>query len=210
MSVVYQVDPHRISYREDGYCEFWEREPDLVLHQTDDAEPHIDTYRFPMKEDAKLGDRIVYLTGGMSDMIQPGTEDHHEIFQRMEFFTYARRIVMNASGSTDFIGWVVGWMAHYPFEQKTCFQQGETFDWGSPIIPGSDMHGFYFAHLPLEDKEHLCELSGTAKTILHLVTLSRKELDYRMEHGIEKLLDLLEEHSLPPFFDLDRRCLFST
>src|SRR5262249_45773378 len=157
----------------DAYHEFWQRKPDLVLHQTDNAVPHIDTYRFPKKEGARVGDCIVYLTGGMSDLVQPGSAGYDEAFQRMEVSAYAPTVILNNSGNADFIGWIVGWMAHYPFEQNTCFLQGQTFDWGKPMIPGSDMHGFYFAHIPFVDEKDLCDQSGTAKSILHLVTISK-------------------------------------
>jgi len=70
----YQINTARIAYRQDGYQSFWGREPDLILHQTDDAIPHIDTYRFPIVDGALLGDCVVYLTGGMSDIPQPGTD----------------------------------------------------------------------------------------------------------------------------------------
>lgn len=90
----------------------------MVLHQTDDAIPHIDTYRFPKAAGAAVGDCLVYLTGGMSDLPQPGTEDYDEEFQRLELSAYAPEVVMTDSSKTDFIGWVIGWMSHYPFEQR--------------------------------------------------------------------------------------------
>ena len=209
MSTSYTIDNHRVIYREDGYIDFWGRKYDSVLHQTDSAVPHIDTYRFPMEEDAPVGDCIVYLTGGMSDLPQPGTEEYDEEFQRMEISTFAEKVVMNQSGKIDFIGWVVGWMAHYPFEQNTYFLPGQTFDWGKPITPESEMHGFYFARLPFVNQEQLCELSGTAKSIIHLVTLSKAELDFKLEHGADALLEHLGECGVPPFFDLSRRCSLS-
>jgi len=110
------------------------------------------------------------------------------------------------SGKTDFIGWVLGWMAHYPFEQNTHFLRGQTFDWGGPISPGSAMNGFYFSGIPFVDEPELCRQSGTATSIIHLVTLSKAELDFRLEHGTEKLLELLEKHHVSPFFDLQRHC----
>jgi hypothetical protein len=206
MNADYAVDESRIAYREDGYHEFWGREPDLILHQTDEAVPHIDTYRFPKADSGIAGDCIVYLTGGMSDLPQPGTEEYDQEFQRVELSTYASEIVMTDSGKTDFLGWILGWMAHYPFEQDTYFLHGQTFDWGKPLTPNSEMHGFYFADIPFVDESELCRQSGTARSILHLVTLSKAELDFRLEHGTEMLLELLERHRVPPFFDLQRRC----
>ncbi len=142
----------------------------------------------------------------MSDLPQPGTEEYDEEFQRVELSTYASEIVMNDSGKIDFIGWILGWMAHYPFEQDTYFLHGQTFDWGKPLTPNSEMHGFYFADIPFIDESELCRQSGTARSILHLVTLSKAELDFRLERGTEMLLELLERHRVPPFFDLQRRC----
>ncbi|MGJ8641470.1 MAG: hypothetical protein ACSHYA_18920 [Opitutaceae bacterium] len=98
MNQEYQIDSARISYREDGYGDFWGRGADLVLHQTDDAKPHIDTYRYPKEKETEVGDMIVYLTGGMSDLIQPGMEEYDEACQRMEISTFAPSILIVSGG----------------------------------------------------------------------------------------------------------------
>ena len=193
----------RISNRERGYVEFWRREPNLILHQTDAATPHIDVYRFAPLVDSEE-DYYVYLSGGMSDAVQPLTKDYDDSFQRAEISLFSQRLVMTDSGKTDFLGWVCGWLAHYPFEQKTYFSTGQTFDWGSPLVEGSAMHGFYFARLPWHDEAKLCELSGSAKSIIHLIPLSKAELEFAKAHGKEKLLTILERFGVSPLFDLER------
>ena len=202
----YILDDARIAYREDGYVDVLGREPDLVLHQTDEAIPHIDTYRFPKAEGFPVGDCIVYLTGGMSDLPQSKTEDYDEESQKIELSAYSQEAQMTDSGETDFIGWILGWMAHYPFEQDTCFLQGQTFDWGKPLTPTSAMHGFYFAAIPFIDGDDLCRKSGTASSILHLVTLSKAELELSYERGVDELLETLQRSGVTPFFDLRRQC----
>jgi len=193
----------RISCRERGYIEFWNRDPNLILHQTDDAVPHIDVYRFPPTAGSER-DYYVYLSGGMSDAVQPLTETYDESFQRTEISLFSQRPLMTDSGKTDFLGWICGWLAHYPFEQKTYFAAGQTFDWGSPLVEGSNMHGFYFAHLPWHDEAKLCALSGSARSIIHLIPLSKAELDFAKAHGKEKLLTILERFGVTPLFDLER------
>jgi hypothetical protein len=112
---------------------------------------------------------------------------------------------MTTSGKSDFLGWICGWMAHYPFNQKTYFSPGQTFDWGSPLTENSSMHGFYFAHLPYHDEDDLCAASGTTKSIIHLIPLSKPELDFAKANGKQELLSVLEQYGVSPFFDLERK-----
>jgi hypothetical protein len=200
----YEVDTSRISRREDGYTDFWRREPDLILHQTDEAVPHVDVYRFPPVENSPEEDYYVYVSGGMSDLVQPGTDSYDVTYQRVEVSLFSKERIMTNSGKTDFLGWICGWMAHYPFNQKTYFAAGQTFDWGRPLVDGSAMHGFYFAHLPLHDEDALCAAIGTARSFIHLIPISKAEIDYAKSHGKEKLLTILERFGVPPWFDLKR------
>ena len=200
----YRIDTDRIQYREEGYRDFWGCEPDLVLHQTDAEIPHIDVYRFPPVPNSE-SDYYVYLSGGMSDLVQPGTEPYDLSYQRVEVSLFSKKLITTHTGKTDFLGWICGWMAHYPFNQKTYFVPGQTFDWGSPIVENSEMCGFYFAHLPWHDAHALCEASGTAKNLVHLIPLSARELEFTSKEGKEALLEVLERGRVSPICDFGRR-----
>lgn len=209
--MTYKQNNKLIGDREDGIASFWGREPDLVLHQTDEEIPHIDTYRFPIveTEECPLFDLVVYMTGGMSDLSMPHMDDFEDDAKYAEITSYAYEPMMTQSGKTDFIGWMCGWMAHYPFNQNTYFLPGQTFDWGKPIVPNSDMHGFYFAHPPFIDQNKLKTATRTAKALIHLVPISKNEIEFKNNNGTDALLELFGEKKVNPVFDLSRKCIIN-
>ncbi len=187
------------------------REPDSVAHQTDDEIPHADVYQFPSVKSRKkpLNDLVVYISGGMSDIPMPNMEDFDDCYKYAEIVTYAYEPLITISGDSDFISWICHWIAHYPFSEDTRLLCGETFDWGKPIVPDSQMEGFYFAHPPFIDREKLLKHSVTAKVLIYLVPISLLEMNFRLDNGVEALLTHFEECEVDPVFDLSRPCSMS-
>jgi hypothetical protein len=208
-----RYDKHEdiILARETGYCRFWGRDTDEVAHQTDDAIPHIDVFRFPVVNDPEstLNDLTIYITGGMSDVPMPAMDISNQHLRHAEITAYAYEPMYTESGKSDFIAWLCHWMAHYPFDNNTYFARGQTFDWGKPIIPGSKMEGFYFAKPPFVDYEMLMKVSITAKAFIHLVPISRPEMEYALSNCPGALLDLFGKKEVMPIFDLNRKCSMS-
>ncbi len=207
----YKIDDELIKTRQNGYIKFWGREPDSVAHQTDDEIPHVDVYRFPSVKSKKkrLNDLVVYISGGMSDIPMPNMDDFDDCYKYAEIVTYAYEPLITNSGDSDFISWICHWMAHYPFSEETPLLCGETFDWENPIVPDSQMEGFYFAHPPFIDREKLLKHSVTAKALIYLVPISRLEMNFRLDNGVEALLTHFEESEVNPVFDLSRLCSMS-
>lgn len=204
-----ETEEETLDPREKGMARFWGRAPDLILQQADDALPHVDTYRFPAMDEAAgagapAGSYLVYMTAGMSDAVLPGTSEFEEFYQRIEITAYAREPIPMDSGESDYIAWICGWLAHFPFHKETYFMHGETFDWGEPLVPGSQMEGFYFARPPFVDNDDLAAATLTAGSFIHLIPISRAELLFKEERGIEAFLALLERHDVQPIFDLAR------
>lgn len=210
-----ETERERLDPRESGMARFWGRTPDLILEQADDALPHIDTYRFPPispdpraeAPEAPCQDYFVYMTAGMSDAAMPGTAELEEFYQRIEITAYARQPIPMQSDESDTIAWLCGWLAHYPFHKDTYFMHGETFDWGEPIVPGSQMEALYFGRPPFVDNDDLAAATLTAQSFIHIVPISRAELIFKEERGIEAFLALLEQHDVQPLFDLSRRSM---
>jgi hypothetical protein len=197
-----------IHRRLNGYVKFWGRKTDIVGCQSDDEIPHVDIYRFPRVETkAIMAHAVVYVTSGMSDLPMPNTEELDKAFRYAEITAYARQPLMTDSGESDFISWMCHWFAHYPFRTKTHFLPGQTFDYGKSIISGSEMEGFYFANTPFIDRKKLSRASVTAKTFLHLIPISRKEMELKLNEGADALLDLFGKVSMDPLFDLSRKSL---
>lgn len=207
----YKPSAEVIDARQDGMALFWKREPDFIFHETDKQTPHVDTYRFPPVDDdqAPLLSLYVYMTGGMSDLEMPGMEGFDESMKRAEITAYAIEPLMAESGESDFIANICRWMAHYPFDQKTYFFPGQTFDCGRPIIPESQMQGFYFSKIPFVEKDLLSKAIVTATSFVHLVPISRAELELAHTEGAEALLKLFREVRANPLFDLTRACFLS-
>ena len=208
MNQSYMINDQTIKRRAIGYESFWGRVPDVVGHQTDQEVPHIDVYRLPkVQADVPMGNTVVYITGGMSDLPMPNTEDLEDASRYIEITAYANDPIMTDSGKADFVAWACHWLAHYPFRENTYFLPGQTFDWGGPIIPGSHMEGFYFANTPFVDRLALSQASVTGKTFIHVVPISRAEIDLKLKKGTDSLLKLFEKKALEPFFDLSRKSL---
>jgi hypothetical protein len=189
--------------REQGYEKFWGREFDIVAHREDDERPHIDVYRFPPgPRTAPMGGAFVYITGGMSDSDQPDHAIPQE-WRRIELSAYARTLLTDDDGH-DLVMLACRFMARYPFAHGSAFQVGHTFDYGRPLKPGSPMEGYYLASIPLVDAAAAVKATQTATRILHLVPVTRTEMEFKLRDGAPALLNLFSKHSLEPFFDLDR------
>lgn len=119
-------------------------------------------------------------------------------------------MILADSKKMDFIAWICSWMAHYPFENSKCFLVGQTFCWGKPITTGSDMCEFYFASPPFIDLESLAQRRVTAESFIHLIPISRAEINFKLEYGLYELLRLFGRNKFEPVFDLNRKCLMIT
>jgi hypothetical protein len=208
MNQPYMINDQMIKRRAIGYESFWGRVPDVVGHQTDEEVPHIDVYRLPkVQANVPMGNALVYITGGMSDLPMPNTEDLEDALRYIEVTAYANHPIMTDSGKADFVAWLLHWLAHYPFRQTTYFLPRQTFDWGGPIIPGSHMEGFYFANTPFVDRGALAQASVTAKAFVHVIPITRAEIDLKLAKGSESLVGLFGKKRIEPFFDLNRQSM---
>ena len=198
------------------YEAFWGREPDFVLHCTDSLWPHIDVYRFPpvkikwffQKWFKPVSYQYVYISGGMSDADMPIGEAAEIVPTRVELTAYSNEIYTNYSGETDMVAWWLSFLASAPFrlkEKKLFFAPGHTFSTGEPIIPSSEMIGFFFSITPSVELRRLCSCSVNAKTMLHVVPISESERKLAQEKGSDKLIAYFEKYNIEPIFNLTRK-----
>ncbi len=204
----YRIDEDLITRRGDNYVTLWGREPDFVCHQSDQEIPHIDIFRFPPTDgDSPLGALNVYMSGGMADVSMPVPDEYENVPANIELTAYSEEVIMNNSGKMDFICMILHWLAHYPLKEGTFFASSQTFNIGSPIIPGSEMTAYYFARTPIVSADALFAFTPNATGFIHLIPISESERALAVEQGSEELLKLFEEHSLQPLFDLKRKSL---
>ena len=86
-----------------------------------------------------------------------------------------------------------------PYTQKTYLGSGETRDIGSATPPGSSIKAFLF------DTYAKYSLFGQEFGPRLCVGITELELEFKMEHGSDMLLDLLKLYDVYPFTDLDRK-----
>lgn len=191
--------------RIDYFQSLYETEPEFCFEFEIENKLSFEVLRFTGVENDILYDSFLYITNGISDVAQPGTTNDIK-FKTIEFSAYSDYLIKDKTiEDSDFIADIIFEIASFPFNNNTAFEQGQTFDFGRPIIPNSELEGFYFASPPFIKYINLFENTGTAKSILHLIPISRKEMEFKLEHGVEKFLKLMSEKDIEPFMDLRRK-----
>jgi hypothetical protein len=185
------------------YEQFWGRPADLILHPKDGLQPHVDVYRFPPAPHGRqLPDAYAYITGGMSDL--PMKYPDATTQTRVELTAFSRRLYKKNTGE-DFLASILLWMARYPFANRTVFAPWQTFAVGKPLVPGSDMTGYFFTETPNIDGNGLFDSCPDADGFVHLVPISDAERVLIVEKGREEIFRIFADKNVGPFFDLDRR-----
>lgn len=196
------------------YQTFWGRKPDLILHPTESLRPHIDIYRFPpikanwffQKWFKPVKHQYVYISGGMSDAQIPATEYRTDIPRRIELTTFSNEVYKNRSGDMDMIAWWLSFLVYAPYKDGNIFfAPGHTFSAPEPIIPGSEMTGFFFCITPSVALKHLRAASVNAELMLHIVPISESERKLVEKKGSEVLINYFDKYGIQPIFDLRRK-----
>lgn len=190
--------------RLNAYGTVWQRSADQVFHQTDDEEPRIDIYRFPPTRRfwAPASRMYVYTTAGMSDAMQPHASEDP---RRVELSAFVRKegVGFDDQGK-DMVARALHNLAHQPFRRELFLGPLHTVDMGEPLIDGSQMTGYFFAVTPGVSQKSLARAAGGADLFIQPVPVSFAEMALAIERGSEALLDALEQHAVPPYFDLER------
>ena len=86
-----------------------------------------------------------------------------------------------------------------PYTQQAYIGPGETMDIDSATAADSAIKAFLF------DTYATFTLFGEEFELRLCIGITKAELQFKMQHGSEKLLELLKSHSVYPFTDLKRR-----
>ncbi len=191
--------------RQWGYRAVWRRAPDLVFHQANDELPRVDVFRFPPTRRfwAPARDATVYVTGGMSDMVQPYATESPLRVELTAFLSGQS----SAPDGIDPVAQALHNLAHEPFRRPLFLGPLHTVDLGSPIAVGSRMTAFFFAVTPGPSQAALRKASGAADLFIQAVPITAEELALAISEGSEALLSLFESSRVAPYFDLDRPSL---
>lgn len=186
-----------------------------VLHEILSSHVHLDVLIFPPTEDR---DFWVYSTSGMGDLRMELPEGLDPVeYGRAELMialprAWGDRLSQQMSVSDDDDAfWPIGLLkqlARYPHEVGTWFAHMHTipsFD-GEPYAKDSALDGVmltYSLFLP-QDKWELTLPDGDVLNFYGLTLLHPDEMAFKLEHGAEELLDLLDRADVSPVVDIHR------
>ena len=85
-----------------------------------------------------------------------------------------------------------------PYTQEAYIGAGESMDIGPATPAQSQIEAFLF------DTYGTFTLFGQRNELRLCIGITKAELQFKMEHGAEKLLALLKDHGVYPFTDLER------
>ena len=85
-----------------------------------------------------------------------------------------------------------------PYTQEAYIAAGESMDIYEATPPESEIKAFLF------DTYRTFTLFGQDNELRLCIGITKPELEFKMKHGAETLLELLKRHAVYPFTDLDR------
>ena len=100
-------------------------------------------------------------------------------------------------------------VSDYIIENSIFIEPGHTLDFEEKLTTNSEMNGLLFAVPEAIDIKRICKANKKCENLISLVPLSRKELEFVRNDGLEKLIDKFEALDVPPIFDPFRKCIFS-
>lgn len=161
---------------------------------------------------------IIYTTG-MSDlpMTVPDGLDNPAAHERAEIVMYLPpdwdlgMLGKTDRDVSDEYYWPLYWikyLARFPHEYHTWFGVGHTIPNGpdyESVGMGTTMGGFLFL-APFHLKPLVCK-DGAQINFLWAVPMYREEIEYKLEHGLGAILDLMDQNKTPLEINPVRACL---
>jgi hypothetical protein len=152
------------------------------------------------------GEQIVYswVTGGMSDLeMTLPQRAPSEAPRRAELIFYC------SEPSAEHIN-TLPWVAHFPHNSKSFLGYGHTMPSGNPPAPfwGSAVLDTLLFLPPIVTKDPTLpaelKLGGQPVHFLWLVPLTGAQCDFKLQDGLEGLMNLFRQHRHPYVFDPQR------
>ena len=188
------------------YIAYMGRDPDAVWQLGDYEVPIL--LSFPMVEGGFLRrmsvvapDYRIYLTSGVAEA------SSHAV----EFLACRHQDTEHTTPEKDLREREAAWMMRvidFACTTEEAIGLGDSVDFGEPPTEGTEMCGVLFLPL-LEDfgVNDLTKKARPAEMVLNVMPISRCELEMKRDHGLEYLMDRLEEAGVFPILDLDRSSL---
>lgn len=191
-------------------------EPNQVLHEIDSERVHIDIHIVPPQQDF---DFYTLMTSGMSERPQTTTADFtRPLYTELMLCLPADWPLDQESLRDEMFYWPIRCLKHlarYPHEHGTFLYPSHTIPNGNPLTelgPGIDFKGILILRPILFDAD-FCTLSYKVKNaqnvtrkveVLSVIPLYSEELDYKLKHGLDALIEHFEAIGLSELLDPER------
>ncbi len=173
--------------------------PDLIFPahelQSGDDDPFlIDVFCYSMNVQGEKGDVFAAVTNGMSDQRMAEGDDPEQP-RRREIIQYFRTCTpAHAKRLRD--------MAWLPLFDEFLLDSHHTIPWEWPAVAGTPWKNALFL-LPLlkTHREFTLDIEGDEMSLLWHIPISHAEWTFRKDHGVDGLIDRMQETDLPWIFD---------
>ncbi|MET1076495.1 MAG: suppressor of fused domain protein [Pseudomonas sp.] len=175
---------------------------DSVSHEISPLSPHIDVFVYKPGYQGRTFYTLV--SSGMSDVPMTLAAGIPDDYQRAEILMYV------TEPKEEYIH-LIRYYARYPHQYGSYFAQGHTIPNGQPaepyFSPGSLDTVLFISSILSPDNEfsdRLYEKSGIPVQLLHLTPITTAELEFKLEHGSDRLYDIFDENNHPFILDETR------
>ena len=186
-----------------AYAELFDDTPDAVFpaHQLRNGADDsflIDVFVYSFEIEGRDEPVAVAVTNGMSDR-RMAKGDDPDTPRRRELIQYFRECTPGHAKRLRDMAWL-------PLHDKFLLGSNETVAWEWPAVEGTPWKNALFL-LPIlrSHQEFTMEVEGDEVSFLWHVPISDAERKYRKKHGVNGLLDRMQEIELPWVFDEDNR-----
>jgi hypothetical protein len=201
----------RLGFSDEPTAEYVERREALytelfgpietVSHEVMPFVPHIDVYVHAPGYDGR--DFYTLITGGMSDIPMTVPAEAGDQARRAELILYC------AEPKPEYVAFL-RFLAHFPHDNGTWLGVGHTMPNGdppSPFFSGSDLTSLILIDSILAPDRSFAErltLGGDPVDLLWVVPLTTAECELKLQHGLDALYGVLNQHNHPFILDESR------
>lgn len=206
------------SYGEEGWAEKIEEHvqkyygaTDNVFHEIISDLIHIDVHHIPPTEERNYH---VLFTTGMSFLpmnVPQGLEDHR--FAELMICLPASWSLTEEALKDENNYWPIRWLkllAKFPHDYQTWLGWGHTMPAGNPPVPLSEqtkMNGvILLPPICMDFGFHVLKMDEERSIRFYaVIPLYQEEMDYKLKHGLDALMDRFDKHGINEVIDLQRK-----
>lgn len=168
------------------------------LFAKSDLQIIIDVFVYALDVEGQEDPVVAAVTNGMSDR-RLSDERVPEERTRFELIQYFRICAQEKARYLHDMAWL-------PRFDHFRVDFGHTISWPTPIVENTPWKNAFFLRPIIKPHERFqFDLEGDKTELLWLIPLSDEELTFKKQHGVDALLDKMQEQNLPWIFDAEER-----